>query len=172
MIKKGSDIDKAPIKPVRFYPDKRLEKEMRGISDNDYVSVKKRIKRNFWKHSPFGRTLSLRNKTGKTIGGVVLSIVGSYTGIKLDIIPKQTIDPMLLLLQELAFLNDPIILVVTVALALLAIGTGYLIHKGYITEAMGTEIKSLLSSIKDARQPDSPGGKEFTSEERAKILAE
>lgn len=176
MSDKRSNIEKAPIKPVRLYSDKELEKEMRTISEDDLVDVPEKPKRKFWKHTPLGRTLSLRNdslkKAVKIVGSIGVSAVTAYTGIKIDIIPKQTIESMFLILQELSFLNDPVVIIILIALGLFGVFSGWLIHKEFISHEMGEEFKQLLKAAKDARDPDSPGGKKYTPEERAKILAE
>lgn len=60
--------------------------------DDAYVDVPERdldsfvhTKTSFWKDRPLGRTLSLRNKTGKAIAGVLATGIGFFTGV--DITP-------------------------------------------------------------------------------------
>ena len=173
------NIEYKKLKPIYFFTNTELEKKVRGISDADLVDVPEKYRRNFWKHTPFGRTLSLRNdswkKVLKIVGGIAGAVLTAYTGIELDIIPKQTIEPMFLLFsntQLLELINDPIAIIVTIALLLFTVFSGWLIHKGFITDRISTEIKEVLSKVKDARDPDSPGGAEFTQEERAIILSE
>lgn len=172
MIRNKSHIEKREVNNISVSSN---DARHRPITKDDYVHIANPPKRTFWKHTPFGRTLSLRNKTGKTITSVALSLVGIYTGIEFNFIPKQTIEPMFLLFsntQLLELINDPIALIVTIALLLFTVFSGWLIHKGFITDRISTEIKEVLSKVKDARDPDSPGGAEFTKEERAIILAE
>lgn len=166
-----SDTNQIPKKEI---PKHRLVDydNYRPISDKDLVDIPDVPKRNFWKNTPFGRTLSLRNPTGKTIVGIVLSAVGTVTGIKLDFIPKQTIDSMLVLIQNLSvesIISDPISLAVTISVVLITVFTAYLIRKGWLNKAAIDKIKNALNEVKKAKNENSPGGSLLTAEEKVQI---
>jgi len=158
-------------------PDYKLgDYSGRPITKDDLVEVPEKTKKNFWKHTPFGRTLSLRNDNWKKIlkvaggiGGVALT---AYTGIKLDLIPKQTIDPMYLFIENFsleALFGDPISVIITTVVILLVLFSGYIIRKGWLSKKAVDKIKDLLQEYKKARHENSPGGKGLTPEEEAKL---
>ncbi len=160
-----NEIKKAPIKRVRFYSDKRLSQEMRGISNDDLVDVPEAPKKNFWKHTPFGRTLSLRNKTGKTIAGFGLSVIGAITGVQLDFIPQETIQPMFLLLQDLA--TDFTITQTLIAISgvIIAFVIGFFVKN----KALASKLEEIADDVSDelikATDPKSDGKEKITRNE-------
>jgi len=51
-------------------------------------------KRNFWKDTALGRTLSIRNKTGKTIATIGLGALATFTQIDLTYLIPQTMNEL------------------------------------------------------------------------------
>ena len=148
----------------------------RPITKDDLVEVPEKPKKNFWKHTPFGRALSLRNenwkKALKIAGAVGGSILTAYTGIKLDLIPKKTTDPMYLFIENFsleALFGDPISAIITVAVILLVLFSGYIIRKGWLNKKAIDKIKDALNELKKAKHENSPGGKSLTEGELASI---
>lgn len=167
------------VKPIRVLTEEELQPKKLDLSDKktavhelkDY----KDTDTSFFKDSAFGRTLSLRNKTGKTIAGVGLSVLGAFTGIKLDVIPQQIFEPMDLLqqiLQTFANSQDWVIVGTSIVLFIIPLIIGLLVHKGYITKAIGKKITNVIKTVGDAKHPDSPGGTKVTAEERQEIIEE
>lgn len=54
-------------------------------------------KRNFWKDTALGRTLSIRNKTGKTIATVALGALATFTQIDLTYLIPKTMNELSIL---------------------------------------------------------------------------
>jgi len=80
------------IKPVFISDNEIQDIELRKVTQSF-----KRPKRNFWKDTPFGRTLSLRNKTGKTIATVALGALATFTPINLTYLIQPTMEDLSLL---------------------------------------------------------------------------
>jgi hypothetical protein len=158
-------------------PDYKLgDYSGRPISKHDLVEVPEKTKKNFWKHTPFGRTLSLRNdswkKALKIAGGTVGTILTAYTGIKLDFIPKSNTEPMLLLIENFSLeslFGDPVSGIITAVVIILAVFSGYIIRKGWLSKKAIDKIKTALNEFKKAKNENSPGGKNLTEGELASI---
>ena len=80
------------VKPVFINGEEMPDRELRRVTQSF-----NRPKRNFWKETPFGRTLSLRNKTGKTIATVALGALATFTPINLTYLIQPTMEDLSLL---------------------------------------------------------------------------
>lgn len=78
------------VKPVFISDNEIQDRELKRVSF-------KRPKRNFWKDTPFGRTLSLRNGTGKTIATIGLGALATFTPINLTHLIQPTMEDLSLL---------------------------------------------------------------------------
>jgi hypothetical protein len=104
-------------------PEFDLDSAKVPYGDRDLDSFMKKSKGNFWKHTAAGRTLTLRNKTGKTIAGVLTTAVGVVTGLDLSPIITPIMGG-----TEMDFLADMglIEIIITAATFLLVAGVSWI----------------------------------------------
>ena len=165
-------IDRVPI-PIEGVSDTKH----RGVSSDDLVDVPEKAKKNFFKHTPLGRTLSLRNKTGKTLAGLAVTVIGTTTGLELDLIsnPTSNIEAMELikeLLFNFAQSEDWVIIATSIVLLLTTVTGSMLVYKGVITKRMQKEFEDVIKAVRQARDAQSDGGAKFTRAEKKRIQHE
>lgn len=129
---------------------------------SDFVPEK-----SFWKHSPLGRTLTLRNKTGKTIAGLITGGIGVATGVDVSAIinPIIGVPPMEQLFELFGQLNIESILMLVGGLIVMAIAS-FATSKKWFTAQMKKEFLDIWGEFKRARLPESEGGKKVTDSEK------
>lgn len=167
------------IKPERVLTDAELQPKPLDLSDkktavHEFAHYPE-PKPSFFKDTAFGRTLSLRNTTGKTIAGVGVSAIAALTGIKLNLIPNQILKPMDFiqdLFQTFAQSQDWVIIAISITVFLTTALISFFVSKGYITKSIAKKINNVIENVAATKHPDSPGGVKTTPEERQEIMQE
>lgn len=119
------------------------------------------MKKFFRKH-PLGRTLSLRNKTGKGIASVALGIVGVKTGVDLGGLAEAA--PVLQPLVETTW-TQILIMVVGFMSSIAAARWG-------LSEVLLKEIRDVAEVYIRAKDPNSEDGANLSEKEKAALFDE
>lgn len=134
--------------------------------DRDLDSFMKKSKGNFWKHHAFGRTLTLRNKTGKTLAGVLGTAAGVFTGVDITPIINTVTGG-----TEMEFLADAglIEIVITVVTFLLVAGVSWITAYFKLPKSFRGKITQFIevasSELEKAVDEESEKGRKITRNE-------
>lgn len=117
-----------------------------------------------------GRTLSLRNKTGKTLLGVVGAAAGLLAGIDPAPVIELITEPVIQTQANTMDLNL-IDIALMAATALVGFFTTRGLAKGLLKNIL-TELADVIDAARKGREASSPGGKEYTQDELNTIFRE
>ncbi|MAO65051.1 MAG: hypothetical protein CL666_08625 [Balneola sp.] len=124
-----------------------------------------------FKDTAFGRTILLKNKTGKTIAGVITGAIGVVTGVDISAIinPIIGVPPMEQFIEQFGQLNIESILMLLAGLVVMAFAS-FAAGKKWFTSSMKKEFIDIWQEFKKARLPESEGGKKVSASEKAKLF--
>ncbi|HSH25402.1 MAG TPA: hypothetical protein VLA13_07680 [Massilibacterium sp.] len=146
MIKHPKDL----FKPVDV-PDKDLD---------DFIIKGK----SFWKDKPLGRTLSLRNKMGKTIAGIGLGALATFTGIDLTHLIEPTLN--IGIMEDLSLIQ----IIITVIAMAVTFGLGYFKVSPNLKGKLDVLVEYVADELVKATDSKSEQGQKITRNEIVQIV--
>lgn len=152
-----------------------LNPEFDYVEGNEDV-LKVAIKKSFWKDTAFGRTLSLRNKSGKIIATGLVGIGSSFLPAPIGPWVSKTVNSLLTIqtgvpiMGELNLLQIGITIGVMILLAVIPMLFPSLRGKA-VWKVIKSRVDAVADEIVKAIDKESDGGKKITRSEIKDIIA-